>query len=264
MSDRLPISVLLLASDAARDLDALLPGLGFAREVVVVVDAASDAATRAAAARGGARVFERALDGFGPQRQFALKQCREPWVLWIDTDERLEARAAPVIAAAIVDGRCCGFTLAREGFFLGRRIRHCGWRDERVLRLFLRERARFDDAPVHERVRVDGAIGTLPLTLAHHSYATWDDCRRKLHHYAHAGAERARRAGRTASALDVVVRPPLRFARMYLLQLGFLDGAHGALLCGLAATQVFLKYAELWAGGGDGRAAGAAGAAERP
>jgi hypothetical protein len=34
---------------------------------------------------------------------------------------------------------------------------------------------------------------------------------------------------------------------MYLLQLGFLDGPHGAVLCGLAAAQVLLKYAELWA-----------------
>jgi hypothetical protein len=28
--------------------------------------------------------------------------------------------------------------------------------------------------------------------------------------------------------------------------LGFLDGVHGLVLCGFAATQVFLKYAELW------------------
>jgi uncharacterized protein YggT (Ycf19 family) len=48
--------------------------------------------------------------------------------------------------------------------------------------------------------------------------------------------------------LDVLVRPPLRFLRMYVLQLGVLDGAHGLVLCALAAVQVFLKYAELWAG----------------
>ena len=41
-------------------------------------------------------------------------------------------------------------------------------------------------------------------------------------------------------------RPPLRFLRQYVLQLGFLDGAHGLVRCGFAAAQVFLKYAELW------------------
>jgi (heptosyl)LPS beta-1,4-glucosyltransferase len=65
-------------------------------------------------------------------------------------------------------------------------------------------------------------------------------------HYAHAGAEKAWRGGKRASALDPLVRPPLRFLRQFVLQLGFLDGGHGLVLCGFAAAQVFLKYAELW------------------
>jgi len=33
-----------------------------------------------------------------------------------------------------------------------------------------------------------------------------------------------------------------------VLQAGFLDGAHGVVLCALAAAQVLLKYAAVWAG----------------
>jgi hypothetical protein len=215
--------------------------------VVVVVDGTANAMPHAAAGHPEARLFVRELDGFGPQRAFALAQCREAWVLWIDTDERLPADAAEVFARALADPAVAGYTLGRAGYFLGRRIRHCGWGGERVLRLFRRERARFDDAPVHETVHVAGTIRPLAVSLAHHSYASFGECRDKLVRYARAGAAQARRRGRRASALDVVLRPPLRFARMYLLQLGFLDGAHGAVLCALAAAQVFLKYAELWA-----------------
>jgi uncharacterized protein YggT (Ycf19 family) len=53
----------------------------------------------------------------------------------------------------------------------------------------------------------------------------------------------------------MLVRPPLRFLRMYVAQGGFLDGAPGLALCGLAATQVFLKYARLWDASRRGRAA---------
>jgi len=248
MPERLPISVLLLARDAAPDLDALLPALGFARDRVVVVDKASDTATREMAERHGARVLVRTLDGFGPQRQFALDHCREDWVLWIDTDERLDAAAPRALARALASNAADGYRIARDGWFLGRRIRFCGWGGERVLRLFRRTQARFDDAVVHEQVRVVGRIADLDVRLAHHSYATWAACRDKLVRYARAGALEARRRGRRASALDVVLRPPLRFVRMYVLQLGFLDGGHGAVLCALAAVQVFLKYAELWSG----------------
>jgi glycosyltransferase involved in cell wall biosynthesis len=245
----LPLSILLLARDEERRLAALLPTLAFAREVVVVIDPATRDRSREVAARHGAVVFERDWDGFGPQRQFALAHCTEPWVLWLDADERLPEGAGAAIAEAIEPREAPdGYRLGRRTWFLGAPIRWCGWRGERVLRLFRRARARFDDAPVHERVHVSGSIANLPVTLDHLSYQSWEECRRKLVAYAAANAERARRAGRRAGPWDVALRPPLRFLRMYVLQLGVLDGARGVAVCALAAAQVFLKYAELWAG----------------
>ena len=241
----LPVSVLLLARDEAARLDRLLPALACAREVVVV-DAASRDGTRAVAERHGARVFERPLDGFGAQRQFALAQCHEPWVLWIDADETLDARALHSIPGAVGSPSANAYRWERRTWFLGQPIRHCGWRGERVTRLFQRNAARFDAAPVHERLLIDGATRDLRGLIEHRSYETWGDCRDKLVRYAAAGAEKARRQGRRAGPLDLALRPPLRFLRMYVLQLGFLDGPRGLAVCLLAAAQVFLKYAELW------------------
>jgi (heptosyl)LPS beta-1,4-glucosyltransferase len=257
MTDRLPLSILLLARDEAASLAELLPALAFAAEIVVVVDAATRDDTARVATSAGARVLTRALDGFGPQRRFGLAECREPWVLWIDADERLDPGAPAAIAAAIARDDADGFRLARRTWFLGRPIRHCGWGGERVLRLFRRARARFDDALVHERVHVDGVVSELAATLEHLSYPTWDDACRKLLQYSAANAEKLAREGRNVGLIECLVRPPLRFARMYVLQLGVLDGARGWLLCALASTQVFLKYAGRWAGArglGGGRA----------
>ena len=246
MASRLPISVLLLARDEAAALPALLESLAFAADVVVVVDAATRDDTASIAERGGARVFVRPLDGFGPQRQFGLAQCHEDWVLWIDADERLDPGGPRVIAETLAAAQADGFRFGRRGWFLGRPIRFCGWQGERVLRLFRRSRARFDDGAVHERVIVEGTIADLPVTLEHLSYETWDEACRKLLQYASANAERLTNERRRVGILDVIARPPLRFARMYLFQLGLLDGARGLLLCMLASTQVFLKYAGRW------------------
>ena len=249
MSGAAPVSALVLARDETRDLEELVPALrAFAAEVVVVWDPRGDRAARDAAERAGARVFERPFDGFGAQRRFALEQCTHPWVLWIDADERLDARAALAVAAAAkAAGAATHFEILRATWFLGRRIHWCGWRGERLVRLFRRDAARFDDALVHERVHVSGpAPAILDGVLEHHSYRTWADCTSKLARYAEANAEKARRAGRGANVLDVALRPPLRFLRMYVLQLGVLDGAHGLVLCLLASAQVFLKYASLW------------------
>ena len=77
MDARLPLSVLLLLRDERFDVEALLPTLAFAREVVVVWDPRGDRAARDAAERLGARVVERTFTGFGAQRAAALAACRE-------------------------------------------------------------------------------------------------------------------------------------------------------------------------------------------
>lgn len=252
MAERLPVSVLLLVRDETRDVEELLPSLAFAAEVVVVWDPRGDRATHDAAERLGARVFDRTFDGFGTQRQFALERCTRDWVLWLDADERLGPGAEGAIRAAAASRPAGGSAVfaVRRGWFLGRRIRWCGWGGEKLARLFGREGARFDGAPVHERVLVNGlapAGAAAPgFEIEHHSYRTLGDCVEKMLRYAPANAEKAWAAGRRAGPLDVLLRPPLRFLRQYVLQLGFLDGAHGLALCGFAAAQVFLKYAALW------------------
>lgn len=252
--EKTPLSVLLLARDEEERLRALLPTLAFARDVVVVVDTATRDRTREVAASLGARICERPLEDFGRQRQYGLEQCREEWVLWIDADERLDEEAARAVREAVArEGGPAGHRIARRTWFLGGAIRHCGWGGERVLRLFRRAAARFEPSPVHERVTVAGSIGELPGEIEHRSYERWSDCRDKLVRYAAAGAEKARQEGRRAGPLDVLARPPLRFFRMFVLQLGFLDGWRGLAVCLLGSTQVRLKYMDLWLGSGKPR-----------
>ena len=46
-------------------------------------------------------------------------------------------------------------------------MRHSGWWPDHVMRLFRRGSARFSDDRVHERVIVDGAVGTLREPMLH-------------------------------------------------------------------------------------------------
>ena len=245
--DKLPLSVLLLARDEEQQLEELLPALGFAREVVVVVDSATRDRTREVAAAYGARVCERALEDFGRQRRFGLEQCRESWVLWLDADERLDAAAEQAIGQAIGSSARAGYRIARRTWFLGRPILHCGWGGERVLRLFRRKRV--PDA-VRERAnsrRCGDLTGTICTGPARSIAATSSSLRRRP------GAEQARRSGRRAGPLDAALRPPLRFLRMYVFQAGFLDGSRGLAVCLLGAAQVWLKYMDLWLAWGERR-----------
>lgn len=240
------LSVLVTTFNEADNLPACLEGVRWADEILVV-DSGSRDTTVGIATRAGARVVQHAYESAARQKNWALPQLRHPWVLILDADERVPPALADEIAAVLErDGPCDGYFLRRESTFLGRRIRHCGWDRDRVLRLFRRDRGRYDDRLVHETLQLEGRTGTLRAALAHDTYRSFGDYIERLDRYTQRGAADLRARGARASIWPLLVRPPARFCRMYLLQAGFLDGVHGLLLCTLAACSVWIKYARLF------------------
>jgi hypothetical protein len=114
-----------------------------------------------------------------------------------------------------------------------------------VVRVFKRT-SRFVERRVHEALERQSDVGRLRAPLDHVPYRNLEHHLEKVDRYAAWAARDLADRGRRARVTDLVLRPPARFFRMYVLQLGLLDGWHGALLCGFAALSVFLKYARLW------------------
>ncbi|MFZ0390971.1 MAG: glycosyltransferase family 2 protein, partial [Calditrichia bacterium] len=59
-------------------------------------------------------------------------------------------------------------------------------------------------------------------------------------------AEQLLNNGRSVTLIGCILRGKLKFIKMYLLQLGFLDGSHGLILAIMSAYAVFIKYVRLW------------------
>ena len=74
------LSAVLITHNAATQLEACLRSLTFCDEIVIV-DSGSADGTLEIAARSGARVIQSEWRGFGAQKQFAVMQARNDWVL---------------------------------------------------------------------------------------------------------------------------------------------------------------------------------------
>jgi glycosyltransferase involved in cell wall biosynthesis len=244
-----PLSVLVITRDEAHNIADCLASVAWADEVLVV-DSGSTDGTQELARTTGARVVEHPFESAGRQRNWALPFLRHPWCLVLDADERVtSALASEIVRCIVADGPADGYTLRRRSFFLGTPIRHAGWGRDRVLRLFRRERARYDDALVHESLELSGREDELEAPLLHFTYRTLDDYLAKLASYTARGAADLGRRGERPTLATLLLRPPARFLRMYVLQGGFLDGMAGLVLCLLTAYSVWLKYAQAWEAG---------------
>lgn len=87
------VSFITFTRNCAKELEALLRHVVDVVDEIVVVDGMSTDATREVAESYGARVFVRKPRGFvEPDRMFALTKVSHDWVLYLDVDERLNAK----------------------------------------------------------------------------------------------------------------------------------------------------------------------------
>jgi glycosyltransferase involved in cell wall biosynthesis len=246
MSPRRGLSVVLITRNEAARIRRCLDSVRWADEIVVVDQHSADA-TAAICREYGARVIARDMTaGFGEQKNFALAQATQPWVLSLDADEEVTPALRREIEAALAEpGAFVGFRMPRLTSYLGRFIRHCGWYPRPVLRLFARGRARFTDALVHEEVVVDGPVGDLTADLLHRSYDSLAEHVRKLLLYTAYDARMLERRGARAGLWGLAVKPPATFVRKYVVQAGFREGWHGFVLSAMAALVVLVNHVRL-------------------
>ena len=241
-----PLTVIIPTFNEEETIEDCLASVVFADEILVVDSFSTDRTVEIARARG-ARVVQREYGYSAQQKNWAIPQARHDWVLLVDADERVSAPLRDEIGDLLARGpEADGYWIRRANHFLGKRIRFCGWGSDKVIRLFRRDVARYQDRQVHAEIDLAGPLPLLRHPLEHHTFRSWSQYWRKLDLYSEWGARQMFLEGRRTNGLAILWRPLGRFVRMYVLRLGFLEGTHGVVLSMLGAFTVYLKHARLW------------------
>lgn len=247
---KVPISVVIIALNAARQIEACLASVKFADDVLVV-DSGSTDATRAIADVAGARVLEKEWLGFGRQKQFAVGEAKHDWVLCIDVDERVSPELAHSITRAMREPDHMAYRMPRRNRFLGRWLRHGEGYPDWSLRLFDRRVAHWSSDPVHEKVICAEPVGDLAGDLLHESAETVEGYLAKQNRYTSLAALAFN--GKPVSAVRLVLSPLLRFTKFYVVRGGFRDGVPGLVHITIGCFNSFIKYAKILERQGRGR-----------
>ncbi len=239
------LSVTVITKNEETNLAAALESVAWADEIVVV-DAESSDRTTDVARRFTEKVSVRQWNGYVEQKNFAAGIASYDWILSLDADERVSSPLADEIRQTLrAEPSCRGFRIPRVSWYLGRWIRSTDWYPDYQLRLYDRRAGRWRGRHVHESVSVDGAVGHLQADLQHFAYRDIAHHLETMNHYSSLAARESHEGGRRATALQILLHPPLAFLRNVLLRGGWRDGSVGLVVSGLNAWYVFLKYAKL-------------------
>lgn len=265
------ISILVLTLNERSNIEACLRSVSAFRDVVVL-DSLSTDGTQGAARDLGARVVEHPFENWASHQNWAMSHIdfRHPWVFYLDADERMTPELAEELAAITADSSRpeVAYFCGRRNYFMGRWIRHA-MPPGMIMRLFRPDRVRFERL-VNPVPVIDGPHGYLEHLFEHYNFSKglteWFDKHnkyslfeaiegRKLLKGSRAGLgglisrdRFERRRALKDLSFRMPMRPTLKFAWMYLLKRGFLDGRAGFDYCRLQAiyeSMIVMKMREL-------------------
>lgn len=240
------LSVIVITRNEAEVIARCLESVAWADELIVL-DTASADGTVDIARRLNANVETRPdWPGYGPQKNRALALATCDWVLSLDADEWVTPELRTEIERSLAaPGAHVAFKMPRLSSYCGRFMRHSGWWPDHVTRLFRRGNARFSDDMVHEKLVVEGTVGTLREPLQHEAIRDLDEALVKMNAYSTAGATMQLGRGKSASLASAVWHGAWTFLRTYVLRAGFLDGREGFMLAVSNAEGAYYRYLKL-------------------
>jgi glycosyltransferase involved in cell wall biosynthesis len=229
----LPLSVFIIARDEADRIGATIHGIRSLTDDLVVVDSGSMDGTQDVAASFGARVIHNDWPGYGPQKRFAEDQCRHVWVLNVDADEVVTEALAREIRGLFAQGapEADAYEVPITEVFPGEKAPHRFAYSLAPVRLYRRDKGRYVESKVHDRVAFSEpvTIRRLRNTIHHYSVRSLGDQIIKLAAYAEQQAEDLDRRGKRLAAWRIITEFPLCFLKAYVARRHFVRGLYGVM-----------------------------------
>jgi len=241
------LTVIVPTFNEEENLPECLESVKWADEIIVV-DSGSTDATLSIAQKYAHRILQHEYINSATQKNWAIPQATHPWVMIVDADERVTPQLREEIERVLRKPQHQGYSIGRLNHFLGYPLRHGGWspKEDRNIRLFMRDRGRYENKEVHADVIVQGTVGHLTHPLIHYSYRTLDQYLKKLERYTQWAAMDIIKRGKPVRWYHLAIRPLADFIRLYFIKLGFLDGLPGLIVALLSAYYVMIKYSKAW------------------
>lgn len=239
------ISAIVIARNEADMISNCLETLKWCDEVVVVDNQSSDH-TGEIAQHWGARVIEGQGD-FATLRNLGLQKCKADWLLYIDADERVIPTLAKEIRAAMVDSTHSALSVSRSNVLYGHLLVHGGWNQDRVVRLFRREKLLKWSGAVHEHAEVEGTSGELKTQLLHLTHRNVIDGLIKSSHWTPIEAQLLFESGiPKVKATTIMRKGVMEVWRRIVVKRGYQDGVAGWVEALVQGINRMLVYMQVW------------------
>lgn len=244
----LPLSIVIITfneeKNIQRTIEAVLP---IADEILIVDSFSQDKTKEIATKFDVVRFIEHPFEGHIQQKNYALQQAKNLWVLSLDADEVLSKQLRVSIGKIMKHPIADGYSFNRLTNYCGHWVKHCGWYPDKKLRLVKKNNAEWRGENPHDRLEVisGNQIVHLKGDLLHYSYHSAEQHYNQIEYFGTIASKAAFEKGKRTNKARILLKSGFQFIKSYLLRFGILDGKTGWLISKRSAYATYVKYSKL-------------------
>lgn len=241
------LSVAIITLNEEKNIARCIESVKEIADEIVVVDSYSTDATEQICEQYGVKFIKQKFLGHVEQKNFAIDQTSNEWVLSLDADEALSEQLQKEVKTVKESPQTNAYQMPRMTNYLGKWIRHTDWYPDKKIRLFHRDLARWGGTNPHDSIILEEgtSLKNLKGDILHYSYYSIQQHLTQLNKFTDINAQEAFKKGKKATFVKIYLNPIWKFSYSYFFRLGILDGYKGFLVCSISSFATFAKYIKL-------------------
>jgi glycosyltransferase involved in cell wall biosynthesis len=243
------LTTIIITFNEERNIGGTIDAALKVSDEIIVMDSGSTDGTKDICLQKAVSFFQQEWPGYGAQRNHAVSEANNKYILVLDADEVLSESLISSILLLKQEGfKKKVYRLKRLNYYYGKFIRHGMENPDLKARLYHKDFASWDSKPVHEDLQFSADIKpkTLDGFLCHYTYRTISEHVLKADKYTSLAArDLFDRGKKRPGFIKLIGSPAFTFFNAFILKAGFLDGWHGWILAKMHANGALLKYAKL-------------------
>jgi glycosyltransferase involved in cell wall biosynthesis len=171
-----PLSVIIISGNAEKDIERCLRSCLFAREIILVAANSTDKTVsivkKIYPQIKVATTFDAYNTNFTKWRNLGYALATQPWILYVDTDEKVTVELQNEITKIIHQKTQSNsyYVIPRRNHFLNHPVTHGGTYPDYVKRLYQSSKFKGYTGILHEEPIVEGTLGYLSYPLLHFTH----------------------------------------------------------------------------------------------
>jgi glycosyltransferase involved in cell wall biosynthesis len=243
------LSVVIITFNEERNIERCLLSVQELADEILVVDSFSKDKTLAICEKYQAKVIQNPFEGHIQQKNFAMEQASNDWILSLDADEALSEELAIAIkqVKSAEKSQVNLYEMNRLTNYCGSWVKHCGWYPDTKVRLVNRKFAKWGGVNPHDKLEgsKQEKVEFLKGDILHYSYYTKEDHLKQIEYFSKIAAGELVKQGKNVGQFTVYLKMAAQFFKSFVLKRGFLDGKTGWQISKLSAFATYRKYSLL-------------------